>query len=331
MRHPSRSCAFFGRLLLLPFFLLLVLIALLLFGIFVCVPLLLSFCALLALYYGCTEDPVPPRVLWNALVRDDPPWHAQSITQLYTRQELPANLLQRRLLRRISTIESDEGDHGLNVQLHRDERGPVYYQQESNVWLFTELVYISADIQGDDNLHSDCVPSVTDSQRADEEETENDRHDDENIEQQPSIVLTATPTPTITDSEESTLTVVPNGTDDETLTDNKSLVSDDNNDHLMACNICLIAFEPNDIVAWSCNRKCPHCFHSDCIIEWLLRRPTCPSCRQDYIKKNNDTTADNNDSNRSTLGVATGAARGETTDATRQLQVQPTSGSDEHV
>jgi hypothetical protein len=28
-----------------------------------------------------------------------------------------------------------------------------------------------------------------------------------------------------------------------------------------------------------------HIFHSDCILEWLEQKPTCPSCRATYIPK----------------------------------------------
>jgi hypothetical protein len=49
------------------------------------------------------------------------------------------------------------------------------------------------------------------------------------------------------------------------------------------CDICLGDYEAGDVVAWSTNVKCKHAFHVDCITDWLLRRPSCPSCRQAYI------------------------------------------------
>jgi len=51
------------------------------------------------------------------------------------------------------------------------------------------------------------------------------------------------------------------------------------------CSICLIHYQMGDIVAWSQNDQCDHFFHEDCITDWLLRKPTCPSCRQTYIVK----------------------------------------------
>lgn len=56
------------------------------------------------------------------------------------------------------------------------------------------------------------------------------------------------------------------------------------------CDICLLSFEKDDEVAWSPNPDCVHCYHKDCILDWLLRKPTCPSCRQNYLegKENED-------------------------------------------
>ncbi|KAL3944648.1 MAG: hypothetical protein SGBAC_001255 [Bacillariaceae sp.] len=50
------------------------------------------------------------------------------------------------------------------------------------------------------------------------------------------------------------------------------------------CDICLLEFEPGDMVAWSPNVECSHCFHRDCILDWLVRKHSCPSCRKDYLK-----------------------------------------------
>lgn len=53
--------------------------------------------------------------------------------------------------------------------------------------------------------------------------------------------------------------------------------------HGSTCDICLLTYEPGDIVAWSRNTDCPHYFHEDCITDWLHRKPTCCSCRRDYV------------------------------------------------
>ena len=49
------------------------------------------------------------------------------------------------------------------------------------------------------------------------------------------------------------------------------------------CDICLANFQVGSYVAWSKNANCRHAFHVDCVLDWLLQQPTCPTCRQDYI------------------------------------------------
>jgi hypothetical protein len=50
------------------------------------------------------------------------------------------------------------------------------------------------------------------------------------------------------------------------------------------CAICLLDYKVGDLVAWSQNLECTHCFHKDCISRWLDKKITCPSCRADYLK-----------------------------------------------
>jgi len=58
---------------------------------------------------------------------------------------------------------------------------------------------------------------------------------------------------------------------------------DDEGDPGTSCDICILDFEVGDEVAWSPNLDCSHAFHKDCILNWIVRKPTCPNCRQDYI------------------------------------------------
>ncbi|XWS65445.1 hypothetical protein CRYUN_Cryun05aG0113100 [Craigia yunnanensis] len=43
------------------------------------------------------------------------------------------------------------------------------------------------------------------------------------------------------------------------------------------CSICLSEYQPNDTIR--CIPDCHHCFHVDCIDEWLQMNATCPLCR----------------------------------------------------
>ncbi|CAN1223383.1 Putative RING-H2 finger protein ATL69 [Linum perenne] len=43
------------------------------------------------------------------------------------------------------------------------------------------------------------------------------------------------------------------------------------------CSICLAEYSPNDTLR--CIPDCNHCFHADCVDEWLKMTATCPLCR----------------------------------------------------
>jgi cell division septation protein DedD len=58
----------------------------------------------------------------------------------------------------------------------------------------------------------------------------------------------------------------------------------DTRDRGTACDICLLDYQVGDAVAWSPNLDCSHTFHNDCVLDWLVRKPTCPNCRHNYLK-----------------------------------------------
>ncbi|PIN02165.1 hypothetical protein CDL12_25322 [Handroanthus impetiginosus] len=45
----------------------------------------------------------------------------------------------------------------------------------------------------------------------------------------------------------------------------------------VTCPICLADYHPNETIR--CMPECEHCFHSDCVDEWLRMQNTCPVCR----------------------------------------------------
>ena len=77
----------------------------------------------------------------------------------------------------------------------------------------------------------------------------------------------------------------------------------------LTCPICLDQYVPGDEICWSSNTTCPHDFHLDCMMDWLMMisaekqleqeedtdnsdsgdknvckcRNDCPLCRMDYI------------------------------------------------
>jgi hypothetical protein len=55
------------------------------------------------------------------------------------------------------------------------------------------------------------------------------------------------------------------------------------------CAICLDAYKPGEFIVWSASRECPHVYHRDCMLDYLVSVPTavtrgspCPSCRQQF-------------------------------------------------
>lgn len=52
------------------------------------------------------------------------------------------------------------------------------------------------------------------------------------------------------------------------------------------CVICMNQYTAGERIIWSSNPGCIHCFHSECLRDWLLpfepRNQLCPCCRQPY-------------------------------------------------
>lgn len=79
------------------------------------------------------------------------------------------------------------------------------------------------------------------------------------------------------------------------------------------CAICIDCYQQNDVIVWSNNPNCLHCFHKDCMIDYLAKTkmtaptisassrhgcgnnllpplPPCPTCRQTFLVLQDDTT-----------------------------------------
>ncbi len=58
------------------------------------------------------------------------------------------------------------------------------------------------------------------------------------------------------------------------------------------CSVCLEPFLEGEEVAWSRQLTCNHCFHSSCLITWLMKHEDCPVCRAIFMNMNDfeDTT-----------------------------------------
>jgi hypothetical protein len=65
----------------------------------------------------------------------------------------------------------------------------------------------------------------------------------------------------------------------------------DNTDNV--CSVCLEPFCQGEEVAWSRELKCQHCFHSECLVPWLMKHGECPVCRIEFFNK--EDFSDNSD------------------------------------
>lgn len=54
------------------------------------------------------------------------------------------------------------------------------------------------------------------------------------------------------------------------------------------CYICLQEFVEGDEMSISHNLECTHFFHKQCIVDWLVCDERCPTCRNNYLKENDD-------------------------------------------
>ena len=63
----------------------------------------------------------------------------------------------------------------------------------------------------------------------------------------------------------------------------QSVKDKDENDCEVKCLVCQFAYEEKE-----CLRRlpCGHCFHSECVDQWLMSKDCCPYCRKPIIEEN---------------------------------------------
>jgi len=66
-----------------------------------------------------------------------------------------------------------------------------------------------------------------------------------------------------------------------------SSTSEDSHKIPNQCAICICDYERGDTIVTSCNGDCPHAFHQECIVEWLIKMQDgtpCPCCRRTFVE-----------------------------------------------
>lgn len=268
------------------------------------------------IYYCIAEDPIPLSVLLRYMLspEGDPNFqpHPHISPKTLERGEVEAKLLIRTVtdVKDVTSIETDQ------VEYSRGHPGPIHIVSESRCISFSTLqVYeekskdIDDEIEGslardqqDSREHESLsipttlqpeasvdIPQNADSRRGQEEAdielvgiARRDAVQSSNCNEDKSPHLS---------SSNDQQADAHNRSGDCSLHESvveQSSRSDSLNcqDHGTSCDVCLLEFEVGDEIAWSPNLDCVHMFHKECILDWLVRKPTCPNCRNNYLEAN---------------------------------------------
>ncbi|KAL3942701.1 MAG: hypothetical protein SGBAC_003146 [Bacillariaceae sp.] len=62
-------------------------------------------------------------------------------------------------------------------------------------------------------------------------------------------------------------------------------IDDDDNENADCCAICLQGYKLGEEICYQTTEQspCPHRFHRDCLVPWLLKHNVCPCCRVQYL------------------------------------------------
>ena len=67
--------------------------------------------------------------------------------------------------------------------------------------------------------------------------------------------------------------------------DPKTAAGKDDNDCDVKCLVCQFQYEPNENLR---QLPCGHCFHSDCVDQWLMSKDFCPYCRKAIVEEDKE-------------------------------------------
>lgn len=271
-------CSLLARLFCWPILIPVLFIAFFVFIFFFTVPLMMFALGLTCLYYCCTRDPIPPRVLWAAMWQDelvlspnDEESGIRSFGVVHTADQLKSMCVRRTLLQRIPLDDEQIVSSGDN-----EETRIVHTTHETLIFsapLLDDLGTKLRDVEGSPSSH--C-------HKKRQQNNESECIDVESGEQRKkgsSIGKSSGHSRKLDESEGTLHSSHPNTLRHQVVTADDSEWARE-----AACDICLLEYEPGDVVAWSHNPACSHAYHEDCIADWLVRNLSCPSCRQDFVR-----------------------------------------------
>jgi hypothetical protein len=294
-----------------PFMVILTVVGLFVVIAFCIFPTLLLAILVVGIYYCLMEDPVPLSVLLRYMLsaEEGDPAYPSVYAMSQERPVIQKKLIIRKLLKR---EERNKDTEEASTEQPRKHPLPITIVTEHMRLEFSEpLVIKDEDVEPKENPAS---PSSSPLDPVDEESggialqpldhsdtalnhaaaEEEDRHCSLNLPAGSEDDVTEAVKQTSSDKKDVSLDDcnIAIGREDDQNDDDKdeSEINDDyfgiseTWDRGTTCDICLLEFEVGDFVAWSPNLECTHCFHNECLLDWLVRKNTCPSCRKDYLK-----------------------------------------------
>jgi hypothetical protein len=264
--------SFVLRILCWPIMIPILFITFFVFIFFFTVPAVIFVIGMTCLYYCCTWNPIPPRVLWAAMWHDDfatSSEHEAGSTRIpYTADQLKTMCVRRTLLKRKPLDHSIRGEDDKKLILHTSY----------------ETLIFSAPLPGDAETKPGELEDGPTIQRSKRRLLQNeldfvDVEQGEHKKKGGSIGKCSGHSRKI-EGLDGTLHSFKSNTSKH----HKKATDDSEWAREAACDICLLEYEPGDVVAWSHNPACNHAYHEDCVADWLVRSLTCPSCRQDFIR-----------------------------------------------
>ena len=325
-RYRQRQRRYLMNLFCAPCMFLFTMIVVILLIIFMGLPFLMFLICLLSAYYCCTSDPLPPRVLIRAMM-DTEDWntnnnHAgQQHRRFNSKADIEKELVQRVCMGSFQGTIPKRADEetteivqqiiGANIkEVVRSYSGRVHWKYEEN----QDIAESSSSNGAECELECLVFSKVLSEEHPRSIAVQNIQYFDRSKKALKMLLPKGHQDAKISEAEMkgimADLKVLsfanlsankflssPNveGANEENAPEENMHDDDSVRERGTVCDICLIGFEPEDVIAWSSNPKCDHAYHTDCISDWLMRQPTCPSCRQEFLpeaKKDEESSDD---------------------------------------